>query len=46
MELQTENISDNLLKEIPVNNLEDGIYMVKVLLNNEDFYYTKIVVLK
>jgi len=46
MELQTENISEKLLKEIPVNNLDDGIYLVKVLLNNEDLYYTKIVVLK
>ena len=46
MEFQVENINDELLKEIPVNNLDEGIYFVQVLLDNKDLYYTKIVVIK
>ena len=46
MEFQFENLSDELLKEIPVSNLNDGIYIVKVLLNHTDLYYRRIVVSK
>ena len=46
MEFQTETINDELLKEIPVNNLDEGIYFVQVLLNHKDLYYTKIVIIK
>jgi len=46
MEFQVENINDEMLKEIPVNNLNEGIYFVRVLLDNKDLYYTKIVVIK
>jgi len=46
MEFQVENINDEMLKEIPVNNLDEGIYFVRVLLDNKDLYYTKIVVIK
>jgi len=46
MEFQVENINDEMLKEIPVNNLDEGIYFVRVLLNQKDLYYTKIVVIK
>jgi len=46
MEFQVENINDEMLKEIPVKNLSDGIYIVQVLLDNKDLYYTKIVVIK
>ncbi len=46
MEFRTENINDELLKEIPVNNLDEGIYIVHVLLDNKDLYYTKIIVIK
>ena len=46
MEFQTENMNDELLKEIPVKNLSEGIYVVQVLLDNKDLYYTKIVVIK
>ncbi len=46
MEFQVENMNDKLLKEIPVNNLDEGFYVVQVLLNHKDLYYTKIVVIK
>jgi len=46
MEFQAENMNDELLKEIPVNNLDEGIYVVQVLLNHKDLYYAKIVVIK
>ncbi len=46
MELQAENMNDELLKEIPVNNLDEGIYIIQVLINNKDLYYTKIIVVK
>jgi M6 family metalloprotease-like protein len=44
MELQTEKIERELLKEIPVTILPRGIYHVQVLVNNEDLYLTQIVV--
>jgi len=46
MELQAESPNDDLLKEISVRDLTPGIYIVKVLLDNEELYYTKIVVTK
>jgi M6 family metalloprotease-like protein len=46
MEFQTENINNEILKVIPVNNLEAGIYVVQVLLNQQDVYSAKIVVKK
>ena len=30
MEFEVENMNDGLLKEIPVNNLDEGIYIVQV----------------
>ena len=46
MEFQAENINSEWLKVIPVNNLEAGIYVVQVLLNQKDLYSTKIAVQK
>ena len=46
MEFQAENTKDEILKEIPVNNLDAGIYFVNVLLNQIDLYSTKIIVVK
>jgi len=46
MELKTENIKDELLKEIPVDNLIEGINVIQVLLNNKDLYYEKLVISK
>ena len=46
MEFQTTNTDTGLRKEIPVNNLEEGIYVVQVRLNQQIFYSTKMVVKK
>jgi hypothetical protein len=46
LEFQTENTNDEILKEIPVRNLEEGIYVVQVMVNHKDFYFTKIIVVK
>jgi phosphodiesterase/alkaline phosphatase D-like protein len=46
MEFQAINLNDELLKAISVSHLDNGVYVVKVLLNQKDLYYTKIVVLK
>ena len=46
LELQTEKKEKELLREISVMNLPYGVYQVRVLINNEDFYSTQIVVLK
>ncbi|MEI6049821.1 MAG: M6 family metalloprotease domain-containing protein [Bacteroidota bacterium] len=46
MEFEVENMNDELLKEIPVNNLDEGIYIVQVLLDNKNLFYTKIIVIK
>jgi uncharacterized repeat protein (TIGR03803 family) len=46
LEFRTESTTDESLKEIPVSNLNEGIYLVKVVLDNNDVYYTKIVILK
>jgi len=44
--LRVDNLSEGLLKEIQVGNLIPGVYIVKVLLDNAELYYTKIVVTK
>jgi len=46
MEFQTENFNNELLKEVPVNSLDEGIYFVKVLLDNKATYYTKLIIIK
>jgi len=46
MELQTEYANYELTKMIPVGNLNEGVYVVQVLLNRKDLYTTKLVVKK
>jgi hypothetical protein len=45
MEFQVENVNDEIFKEIPVKQLDEGIYIIKVLLDNKELYFTKIVVI-
>jgi len=45
-EFQTSSLNDSALKEISVHNLNPGVYIVKVLVDNADLYYTKVVVTK
>jgi M6 family metalloprotease-like protein len=46
MELQTEKMDQEFLKEIPVTNLPYGVYQVQVTVNKNDQYFTQIVVVK
>jgi hypothetical protein len=46
MEMELENLNHEATNEIPVTDLNEGIYFVQVLLNNNEMYYTKIVVTK
>jgi hypothetical protein len=45
-ELQTTNITSDWLKDIPVSNLETGIYLVQLLLNQKEMYSAKILIVK
>ncbi|NLM68255.1 MAG: T9SS type A sorting domain-containing protein, partial [Enterococcus sp.] len=42
--LSVKDLNDEILKEIPVADLKEGIYIIQVLINNRDIYYAKIVV--
>jgi len=46
LEFKARNTNDELLKAIPVSNLANGVYVVQVLVNQRDLYFTKIVILK
>ena len=46
LEFKAKNANDELLKAIPVSNLANGVYVVQVLVNQRDLYFTKIVILK
>ncbi len=46
MELELEDFNNELLNEIPVKDLKEGMYFVQVLVNNKEIYYTKIVIAK
>jgi M6 family metalloprotease-like protein len=45
MQFQTENLKGEILKNIRVTNLNHGIYIVSVLLDNNKIYNTRIVVI-
>ncbi|HNX66098.1 MAG TPA: T9SS type A sorting domain-containing protein, partial [Bacteroidales bacterium] len=45
-EYRVESISDNFLKEIPIDNLEKGIYIVTVTLDTKETFQNKIIVIK
>jgi uncharacterized protein (TIGR02145 family) len=44
MEILTEKSDDNLFKEIMLNDIDQGVYLVKVTINQKDVYFTRIVV--
>jgi hypothetical protein len=46
LEIKLEKEFSDLLKEIPVGSLDEGVYLVKVTVNQTNIYYTKIVVVK
>jgi hypothetical protein len=44
LEFRVENIQGEIITEIPVNELEKGLYYVNVITSNKECYSTKIVV--
>jgi PKD repeat protein len=46
IEFRAESIKNELLKEISVHNLNDGVYVIQVIMSNGEFYTTKIIVKK
>jgi hypothetical protein len=46
MEYHVESVKDDFLKEIPIYNLEKGIYILKVILDPNETFQTKIVIIK
>jgi hypothetical protein len=46
LEIHAETNNDQSIKEIPVANLDEGIYIVKVVLEDAEEYYTKLIVAK
>ena len=45
-ELQAENVNEELIREVAVSNLEDGVYFVQVMVNQQELYNTKMIVKK
>ena len=46
LEMQTENVSEELIREIAVSNLDEGVYLVQVVVNNVEVYDAKMVLKK
>jgi hypothetical protein len=46
VEIVVVNPGDGLLREIPVSNLEEGIYVVNVLINGQVLHSAKLIVKK
>jgi hypothetical protein len=46
IELQANHINEQLIREIAVNNLTDGSYVVQVWINQSELYETKLIVKK
>jgi hypothetical protein len=46
MEYKTKKTDSDLSREIPVSNLQSGIYSIEVMVNNEDMDYTRLVIIK
>jgi len=46
MEFESDIQNNELLRQISVSNLNPGVYVVRVLMDNQDLYYSKVVVIK
>jgi uncharacterized protein (TIGR02145 family) len=44
MELRTDKTEDNLIRELSVDRLEQGVYTIKVIVNQKDISFTKLVI--
>ena len=46
LEIQTQNISEELIREIAINNLNEGVYVVQVVVGKDEVYETKMILRK
>ena len=46
MNLKTEKVDGEFLKEIPAENLDEGMYIIQVLVDQVYFYSSKIMIIK
>ena len=46
LEYQTEKLDPKLDCEIPVSNLQSGIYMIEVSVNDEEINYSRVIIIK
>jgi len=46
MNLKTEKVDDEFLKEIPAENLDEGLYIIQVMVDQVHFYSSKIMIIK
>jgi hypothetical protein len=44
MEINTEKIDNNLLREIPLYGIDQGVYLIKVTVDQRDISYTRLVI--
>ncbi len=46
LEIQAQNVNEELIREIAVSNLEEGVYVVQIVVNDEEVYQTKMIIRK
>ena len=46
MEFETNIQNNELMREISVSNLKPGVYVVRVMMDDKELYYSKVVVIK
>jgi hypothetical protein len=46
VEYTVENYKNEILRKVPVKELKEGMYTIEVILDQEEFYFTKIMVIK
>ena len=46
MEVETDKQSEDFYQVIPIKNLNEGVYYVRVTVDQVNVYYTKIVIVK
>ncbi len=46
MEFEAEDINEKFQVEIPISNLKEGTYIVQVLLDRKEIFYTKVIIAK
>jgi hypothetical protein len=45
-EIRTKSYSDAVLREIPVDDLDQGSYLIKAVIDNREQYFTKLIIIR